>query len=531
MKMHSSALLLIASLLSSQLYAQSPSLDEGFSKPIDLTDTQAKESKEFIHQGKKDRAYQEGCEKLKKCDNSDETGFMAIVEQNIGKAYAMLFGGLSMLNGSGGPKFGVKEKAPTSASTTGDEAAQKPKEEGKNDYCMYGAMAYETLAGFMQSNMQSKAQEKSAKISDPQLQSLVNLKETHKARKKTATYQAATYGAVSACYVVYGTTQGVARDWKYWAKLGGATALTTLYVSKAAKHDKAADKVQKVIDSLPKSGECNPWTESQCFCDEPTSKNLYALQYEEVCIMNNGNFDTPKAAMGCGTMVNGAVQFDKECKCKETNTCFTAKLKSYNPSFNLGKNFMNQANQGFDLLSSGEFDQAKLNQYSTNSASMAKKILDRAKINAPAVKLSEDQKLNAEAFDELIPAPLAALAAVSSESSPPAGGLMGGSTQSALDKLPETVKQKVSDISVNYKSKGSNSQVNSESGNDFGFQMPGQQVEPKKNSNEVVRFAEKALSQADVSNAPDTPIFDIISNRYRRSGWTKLQPEEKAEIK
>lgn len=529
MKMHFSALFLIISLFSSQLLAQSASLDAGFSKPVDLTDTQAKESKEFIHQGKKDRAYKEGCERLKKCDGSDldQTGFMAIVEQNIGKAYAMLFGGMSFLNGSGGPKFGVKEK--TSSATT-EEATQKPKQEGKNDYCMYGAMAYETLAGFMQSNLQSKAQEKSAKISDPQLQSLVNLKETHKARKKTATYQAATYGAVSACYVVYGTTQGVARDWKYWAKLGGATALTTLYISKASKHGKAAGKVQKVIDSLPKSGECNPWTESQCFCDEPTSKDLYPMQYEEVCTMNNGNFDTPKVAMGCGTMVNGAVEFDKQCKCKQTNTCFTAQLKSYNPSFNLGKNFMNQANQGFDLLSSGEFDQAKLDRYSTNTASMAKKILDKAKINAPAVKLNDDQKITADAFDELVPAPLAALAAVSSESSPPAGGLMKGSTQSALDKLPESVKQKVSDISVNYKSKGSASKVSSNSGNEFEFKMPGQ-VQSKKNSNEVIRFAEKALSKADVSNAPDTPIFDIISNRYRRSGWTKLQAEEKAEIK
>jgi hypothetical protein len=43
---------------------------------------------------------------------------------------------------------------------------------------------------------------------------------------------------------------------------------------------------------------------------------------------------------------------------------------------------------------------------------------------------------------------------------------------------------------------------------------------------EVLEFAEAAISKADVSNAPETPIFDIISNRYKRSGWTKLEQAE-----
>jgi hypothetical protein len=39
-------------------------------------------------------------------------------------------------------------------------------------------------------------------------------------------------------------------------------------------------------------------------------------------------------------------------------------------------------------------------------------------------------------------------------------------------------------------------------------------------------FAEKAINNADVTNSPDTPIFDIISNRYMRSGMSKLQVQE-----
>lgn len=529
MKKSLNLIILLGSLLPLQIYAQSGSLDEGFSQPADMTDEQAKESKEFVHQGIKDRQFAEKCKEqgLGKCDGSDvdSKGFKAVLEQNIGRAYTMIFGGMGMLTGGGGPKFEVKPKAGAQPAAEG-----APKEnETKNDYCMYGAIAYETLAGFMQSSQQSKAEKESANISDPQLRALVNLKETHKARKKTATYQAAVYGTVAACYVVYGTTQGVVTDLTYAAKLGGATALATLYVSKARKHGKAAKKVQVVIDSLPKGGDCNPWTGTQCFCDEPTSKDLYPSHYQEVCVMNQGNFDTPRVAMGCGTMVNGKMEFDQECKCKQTNSCFNTRLKTYNPKFNLGKNFMNQANKGFDLLSSGEFDQAKLSSHSSQSATMAKAFQDKTKIKTPHVKLNKEQKLIADSLKDVMPAPLAALAAVAPEGSPPAGGLMGGSSESALDKLPDDVKKKVSDAQIkgNYKNKGSSSSAVSNSADEWQFpKLPGQEA-AKPESVEVVSFAEKAFSKADVSNAPDTPIFDIISNRYRRSGWEKLQGEEK----
>ena len=56
--------------------------------------------------------------------------------------------------------------------------------------------------------------------------------------------------------------------------------------------------------------------------------------------------------------------------------------------------------------------------------------------------------------------------------------------------------------------------------------MPGQAQE-SAGGTEIVSFAEAAVSKADVSNTPETPIFDIISNRYRRSGWQKLDRFEK----
>ena len=35
----------------------------------------------------------------------------------------------------------------------------------------------------------------------------------------------------------------------------------------------------------------------------------------------------------------------------------------------------------------------------------------------------------------------------------------------------------------------------------------------------ILRFKERAAKRAQISRRKDTPIFDIISHRYRLSGW------------
>lgn len=534
----------ITLLLSSSLLAQttttSESWEQVYGTPTNLTDEQTKASQEFVHQGVKDEKIKASCAEqgLGTCDPNDvdPKGFKGVLEQHIGKAYTMVFGGMGFLTGGGGPTIQMKPDAKSTTTTTEVKADAKPdakadgaKKDGEQntDYCMYGAMGYEMISGLMQVSAQDKAQKESAQIPDAQLAALVNLKETHKARKKTATYQATAYGAVTACYAAYGAMGASLTDWKYWAKMGGAAALTMLYVQKAKKHGNAADKVQLVIDSLPKAGDCNPWTGTSCFCSHPTSKDLYPAQYQEVCVLNNGNFLAETGSMVCGVLVNGTMQLDTECKCKQTNTCFRAVMKDLNPTLSLGQNFMSQANKGFDLLGSGEYDPAKLNTYNAQIGAMAKGLKDKVKVNGPNLKLTEDQKQAAKAFTDYMPDSVAAIAAAAPISNGPrGGGLMGGVTSSALEKIPDSMKKKLAEeVKGNYNSSGSS---NSTASTEQEFTLPqfGGPAQASKNVEEI-SFADKALSKADVSNAPDTPIFDIISNRYRRSGWTKLEGQPK----
>jgi hypothetical protein len=489
-------------------------IDSTFSNDPSLTDEQQRQANSFIHEGQKEKRYQEGCAKLNNCQ-VEEDKFP--LEMLIGKAYALM----GMMTSSGG-------FLPTLTKKPAANATSVEKPETQPDYCMMVAMAYETLGGFIQQGLQKKAEDQATGAGDVQLQALVSLKETHKARKKTAMFQSAIYGGVTACYGGLALTGSLQLDWKYWAKLGGATTLTALYVRKAAKHANAADQVQKVIDSLPKAGECNPWTKTSCFCSEPTSKARYPGEYQEVCVLNQGNFATPKVAVGCGSVVNNKLSFDQECECKKTNTCLKSDLKVNGATFSLATNYLNQANKGFNMLSEGILDEKKIDAYNLESGAMAKKLkgsLDPKSV--PKVGLTAEEKKMADELKKFMPEALANVAAHSQPTYPSGGIKDSPMPSSAISKLPDSLKEKLAEaIDVNYKQGGGNTQSVSESPS---FQMPkfGAQPAETHEGTEIVSFAEKAISKADVSNTPDTPIFDIISNRYRRSGWDKLGETEK----
>jgi hypothetical protein len=438
--------------------------------------------------------------------------------------------------GGGGPSVKVVSKADQAAAKeaggvykSGDkDISKKDAAKEQTDYCIYAAMGYEMISTFIQQDLQSKIETSLKDEKDMQLKALLALKKTHEARRKTSIYQGTVYTTTGACYIARAAlSQGrVVMDWKYWAKMGAAAGLATLYYMKAKKHKEAAKKVQEVIEKLPGLGECNPWTKTACFCAEKTSKTSYADTYQEVCELNKGETDPNQVAVGCGVMKDGAMTYDKECKCKSSNTCFKPKLTSTNMKFALGSNLMNQANKGFDLLGNGDFDSGKFDSYSMQSGANAAKLKDKMSVsNMPKLNLNEKEKSIADSFKGLLPAEVAAMAAKSPSVTPP-GGFGDAGLNAALDKVPKNLKDKVSDTEpVKYSSGGPGFGSTAE-GAEESIAMPGGEG-ANQSGTEVLTFAEKALENADVTNSPDTPIFDIISNRYIRSGLNKLQVEEK----
>lgn len=524
-------------------------LDKLYGNPGNLTDQEQDAANNFAHQGYRERKMKEACDE-KNADCSTRAYDKGVLfdngklEEMIGKGYVLIFGGLSFIGG-GGPSYKSTETAKNTDGTVirenvtdasgkiqkgadGQPLTQEKKEEKDNtDYCMYAAMGWEMVSMLIQNDMQGNIQQETANIKDIQVRSLVALQKGHEARARTSLMQAVAYTAVFACYGVEMYMGGYS-DWKMYAKMAGAGLISALYYVKWKKHLNAIEAVQAVIDSLPPAGDCNPYTGTQCFCSEITSKNMYPAEYHNVCVKKLRPTEIA-GEVGCGAMVNGKMVFDKQCKCRGTKTCFTAKITNFTPNFKLGNNVLSTANEGFDLLNTGEPDPARLEKYSTDARAMALKSFPKnAKV--PKVKLNPDQDKMAGEMSKFMPSDIAAIAAMAPSGGPPTG--LGIGKTAGLDTLPESAKKKLAEvIKANYSSGGGGNGNFIPKDNSPGFQMPtfGQQAIEPDNRAEIVSFAEKAVNNADVSNSPDTPIFDIISNRYRRSGWNKVEsPEMKA---
>ena len=535
---------LLLTLLSFQSFGQT--LNDSFESSGNITDGQAKEAQTFIHQGVRNQTISQGCESqgLGTCSQNDvnaqgslSSGVLGqALEQNMGKLYTVIFGAGGLMAGQG-PQVNVvskeNQKKYTEAGNQyqdadGNQVSKKDQSNSKADYCIYAAMGYEIISGFIQTSLQDKIVEDLKEEKDIQLKALLALKKTHEARRKTSLYQGTIYAATSACYITRAATSKgrVVMDFQYWAKMTAAGALSALYYTKARKHKLASEAVQTVINSLPSAGDCNPWTKTTCFCSEKSSKTTYPDTFQQVCVLNSGNPEPAMTSIGCGVMSNGQMKYDKNCSCKQSKTCFTTKLTSGSMNFAAGNNLMGQANRGFELLGNGQFDSGQFDNYGIDSGAYAAKIKKNIAVSGmPKIKVDPKNQAIANDFAKIMPASAAGLVANSASMNPP-GASGDGGIKAALDKVPANLKDKIEATEpVKYSSKGSGFDSTSE-GAEEQFTIPGTEEKGSEDSTEVLTFAEKAINNADVTNSPDTPIFDIISNRYMRSGINKLKIEE-----
>lgn len=512
------------------VFAQS--LDGQFSQPTGLTDQQMKEAENFVHQGEKDRVQSEACKKADGACEGPKDGFQ--LEEMISKAYAMI----GMISGGGfipkiegkPPKDGQGSSTPPPEKTAGTNGSKKPaKEKGekKTDWCMMGAMASEMIGTVMQSSMQKAGEQALEATDDLQLKAMEGVRESHRARKRTATFQASTYTAVAACYAALAIT-GYAnpKSAEFIVKAAGAGTLTGLYWAKVGKHGKAVRAMNTVIDSMNNTDRCDPWTKTSCFCSQPTSQELYPMQYQEVCVLNKGDPELPRTATGCVAQDGNNYSEDPNCKCRQTNTCARNPFKSMKFPVMNASNLMNEANKGLDDVMNGNFDEADLQKASMHNLAIANKVIPKPDVLKKPLSNSAKEK-EAQELAKHMPIESARMLA-SSNASPSSysGGVKDPTTNMA--GMSDTAKEKVSEAlkPLEYEKKGSKISKLADEPEFVMPQFPGMGGEVKiENGTEVISFAEQAVSKADVSNAPETPIFDIISNRYRRS-WNKFEPEE-----
>jgi hypothetical protein len=556
-----------------------------------LTDAEMKAAENFKHTSRTDRMVKEQC-KGSKCDASqaDRNASVlggsvgVIVEQNIGKLYAVIFGAGGMLiaaitsaigstGGDSGAGAGVaalgamgggnkdggissytvvrgedgKKLKGKDAQAAKDNLRQegdnkknmrkgnevtskdgKTKTEKQTDWCAKIAIASEVTAAINQHIKQKKIQSMTIPAGDEQRGAIDMAKLTHDERRKTSLIQATGFAGVSACYGVLMFSKSVVVDQMMVVKMAAAATLSTLFYVKASKHKKASDELDRISKALPRDGSCNPYTDTLCFCAEITSEKAFPAEFSKVCVPSEYGPKATASSLTC-LVVNAAGKYvaDTACKCKETNSCFKANLSLLNPKFSLASNLMNQGQTAINAALSNNFDEGQLNAAYLSNSALNNRVVKAADGKVKPTQVSAANKKLADELSKALSPNIASQIAsspsgelpVTASSSMPTPAVVSPEAQKALDAVSKKVAY--GEAGAGFGSQGSQEE-------DFTLpQIPNMGGEQAPQSAvDVLSFAEQAVENADISKAPETPIFDIISYRYRQSAWSKVEIKE-----
>lgn len=515
-------LALCASMVIQPVWAQS--LNETFNTTTSLTDQEQVKANNYYHQGIAEKYLEEECKKLKTgCnDTSSKPGnVLGGFEEVLPKLYAVM--GTLAAAGVGG-KIQMKSSSGSSSTTTGttgsggDTQAQPEKKE-KTDICIYIPMVGEMVSSATQQQAEQQIQQTNVQTgADRQKDALYAVARTHQTRAKTAKMQGAVYAATGACYVSY-LAMGAVANPMFIAKLGASVAMSAIFFKKAGKHKEYANKLKEIANNLPGAGECNPYTNTNCFCSEDTSYKTDPGNFNRFCVakalVNNGPAGTQVA---CATLSStGAATVDASCACKKTNSCANVQLGGLAGQIGLGAIGFKDPLSVLDNTT-GSFNDGSVGAFGEGLNARNANALKNSAGGIPNVDVNGKTKDIADKIASLgVPANVAGMLANQSD-----GSLPDSSATAPALASDGTAAQEGSTGRANIP--GYNSAPNSRGfvgSNDPGFVNPlaGLNKTKKPSSVQIETFAEKAIREAEITNDTSRGLFEIISNRYRTSGW------------
>lgn len=545
------SILLITSL-SSSVFAQEAAFDDVKT----LSAQEEAKAEEYIHQGLSEKEAlkmcEEGNEKMKNlCDSKDAFGggSLEAMMPAVTKAYTLIvqFGGGKLekfKEANGNPVYKDTEtgevfKANKDGSYT-DFDPEKPGEtvekdtEDETDYCAMVATAGEVVGTALTTLNNNKSYENYEKATPEakQAASFRTLSKNHKDMKKTSQIQGGVWAGVSGCYASMMIWGNVKPSPMTIIKTAGAVLIGGFYLKKASAHGKRAKLLSAMADELPQAGDCNPYTDTTCFCNEDSSPRVDIANYNKFCIPSVfSNRNQNNDATIC---VDQAGKADAQCSCAQTNSCLDKNFKIGGMKFGLSPLQMQDPLAGISPLGKG-FGAGDLNTANKN-LNLAKKALANYKPDS-LPNLSDSEKKLANTYSKLgIPKPAAALLAKkaaginpSSSSLSALGGAMGSGISSNQGKNAiagySGPAKKTKSFSNGGNANGVKKSRTNKSYNPFGRRNK----TTKTSGVHIEDFATKAQREAEIVPDKSRPIFDIISHRYKMSAWKEFQDTIKSE--
>lgn len=508
------------------------------STELNLTDAEKRLSEEFVHDGKALRQQKEECEALddpSACRGSEPKSKFMGMDAGMVKALSSMYSLVVGLGSSGlsHENTMAPDAAPapttettTPATDTGSENAASKEDESTDDYCKYIAVAIEGVAMFQQTQS-AKVANIPAGQSTSQKEVLYKAARSHKDRAKTHGMQEIGWGATSVCYIaMLSSTPASWANWGNVAKLAASGTLYLFFKDQKKLNNDYYDAVKGIADRLPGKGECNPITEKDCYCSEEETMNdpkvcLPELHAQKVKL---GNY-----RVAC---IDAQGKVDPKCTCIDSDACLDNKFMSQIKPFGFGSAFHSAATKPLSNLARGQLTSADMASSETGAqnAYIKKGLRDLAsKIPSSGQLSAAQQKTVSDLNNFGIPPKLAAAYSKAPITSKLSGNQFKGrylGKGKGYRRSYARAKKRGNVLNFSGGRGGRKKVSRAKSGNQFNKYMKkfGKKGKGKKSS-KVLNYNQEAMKNADINKDKNRPIFEIISRRYKVSGYKRLNIE------
>jgi hypothetical protein len=510
---------------------------------LNLTDQDKQLSENYVNQIGTNKILNEKCSGDMKTICAGQAGqnkFLGIdssMIEMVGKAYAM-FGGMSdgklTMTGPDPAKGATTPAAPAADATKTAPAADGakadvPKKETHqaSDNCKYIPTISETLATFSQQQTANSLTGTPQTADTAQRDTLLKAAKSHEERGKVAQIQAIGWFGGAACYGYMAMT-GAVVDTSLIVKIGAGVFLGSFYQNEVSTNQQNADKIRAIAASLPGKGDCNPVTQKPCYCAQ--KENQADPQYVQYCNPPGASTNPIASTSYRVACTDSNMKIDPACNCTKTNSCVDQLLGKQIGAVDLGLGTIGGGPlSDFRSLTRGELTNGNLSG-STGGAAMAlaKRAMLAMASQVPRTNNNLNPNQNAFANGLMSKGIPAALANVMAQQNVPSGSLgsamakFQGSAGSYSASAPAYARSNTLDFSGGFGLGTSGKAASSKKNDDFlaklnpGAKGPG--------NARVMEFAAKAQVQGQILKA-ETPLFEIISNRYQQTGRRLLEVE------
>jgi len=302
-------------LFSFSLFAQ----EAAFDSTRELTLQEEQSARTYVHEGKLRNTTVELCNdpenKFSNICTEDRRAFDKGSLRTIEAMLPAVTKAYALITSLGGGKIKTYAKSATGKMIYVDKDGKETLDDGTTVSKIAGeAIAVGLAQG--RNEVAKKAFEQSA-TETKQAAAFYSLAKTHKDLAKASNIQTGVWGASAGCYAIQIASPSVVKDYKLTAKLAGSALIAVFYKKKADAHKERAKLLEEIAKKLPQAGECNPFSNTSCFCNEPTSFTIDPSNYNRFCVPSALALRNQETGQDNATIcVNAKGQTDAACDCK-----------------------------------------------------------------------------------------------------------------------------------------------------------------------------------------------------------------------